>query len=337
MQQAETDKIIGKLPPEQLSQLLAQLLQQQRPAYQINRITISELCNKHRQNGVSRELAHSTMLNYENAHNYFLEYAKERGLIYADEVRYDHAEEFYNFLKQRIKRSSVIGRYKAVKAMFAIAERRDYIMKNPFVNKAFQLSPVREWYTDEYVEQLIHAIRTYAKPSNRFKTELTLRITYTTGIRVGILLRIRRKDITINEKGEVFITTDLKIAKSAEILTVTIELLDETTKEMLLRYIAELDKEGLQSDSPIFSKRDNRTAYSNYRGTIARVCEKAGIQYLTPHKAKHGFITKMAKAGLSAEQICTLTGNKTPSLIQKVYVHLFHADVKDRAKEILNK
>jgi len=134
------------------------------------------------------------------------------------------------------------------------------------------------------------------------------------------------------------LTTNWKIAKSAEILTVTIEVMDDTAKEMLLRYIEKLDKEGIQAEDRIFLKGKTRTPYHSYRETIVRVCEKADIPYLTltPHKAKHGFITKMAKAGLSAEQICILTGNKTPSLIQKVYVHLFHADVKDRAREIIN-
>jgi predicted RNA binding protein with dsRBD fold (UPF0201 family) len=45
----------------------------------------------------------------------------------------------------------------------------------------------------------------------------------------------------------------------------------------------------------------------------------------------------MADNGLTAEQICVLTGNRTPQLIQKVYMHLSTKDVRDTARAILNK
>lgn len=221
--------------------------------------------------------------------------------------------------------------------MFSLAEKRDYIVKNPFENKVCPASQVTEWWTDDYVyHQLIPAIREHAKPCNRFKTELKVRFAYTTGIRTGITHRIRRKDVSINSDGSIYVNTKCNVQKSAKMQRITTEILDETTKTMMKEYIEKLDSEGIGADDKIFARSQARTAYYNYRNTLRLICKKAGIRYLSPHKAKHGFITRMARAGLSSRKICALTGNKTPSLIGQVYSHVEFEDVKETAREIIN-
>lgn len=92
-------EMISKLPPEQLSQLLSQLLQQQ-AQYQINRIEIPLLCQKHLTYAEYKQFTKPTIALYHRAHEYFQEYAAQKGIIYADEVRYEQAEEFYTFLRK---------------------------------------------------------------------------------------------------------------------------------------------------------------------------------------------------------------------------------------------
>lgn len=349
---------------QQIDQLLNQqdmLLKQmqlQTPQQQLNRITIEELCDKHIRTAISREFSKGTIDKFKDAHTYFLEYAHKNGLIYADEITYDHAEEFYAFLKnhdnpaygkrkdasEKLSRITCITYYKYIKAMFAIAEKRNHINKNPFVNIPLPQSPVKEWWDDDYVyNKLIPAVWSYNTNQpvkiNKEKIELIIRLTYTTGIRAGILCRVKRKDITITDEGEIFIEADTKIPKSSKWQRHAHPVIHEETKKKLLAYLNRLDKKGIQPNDRIFtSERNNkpRAEYQNYRRTLIKVCKQAGIPYKTPHKAKHGCITKMAKAGMSSIKICKITGNRTPALVEKVYIHMDQKDAIDEANKTIN-
>ncbi|HDL15146.1 MAG TPA: site-specific integrase, partial [Euryarchaeota archaeon] len=140
----------------------------------------------------------------------------------------------------------------------------------------------------------------------------------------------------IIEENKVYVNTKCKVPKSAKIQRVTTPLLNREVVKMMKLYIERLDKKGIKQDEYIFANRLPRSAYSAYRQTIERVCKKAGIKYKSPHKAKHGFITKMAQNGMSAEQICKMTGNLTPRLIQEVYMHLQLKGIEEKVEELVN-
>ena len=61
------------------------------------------------------------------------------------------------FLKKngKLSKQYIVMIYKMTKSMFAYAEKRDHIVKNPFENKVYPQSQVTEYWTDEYVETLI--------------------------------------------------------------------------------------------------------------------------------------------------------------------------------------
>ena len=338
------EQILRSASKDDLIELFRSLANQQ--GQNINKITIEELCIKQLQYGKAKEYTKSTIGRYTQSHGYFLEYTKKRGLEYADEVTHDHVDEFYNFLlkhkgfKKRngdLSRAYVIGTYKFIKAMFAYAEKRDHIVKNPFENKVYPQSQVTEYWTDEYVKKLIEAIDKHGRTEySRFTTKLKVLLTYTTGLRPGIIHGIKRKGVII-EGEDILVNTKCKVPKSAKIQRITTPILNKQVKKMLKDHIRELDTNGIQPEEYIFVKKgnDTKTGYNNYRKILARVCEKAGIHYIKPHGAKHGFITKMAQHRFTAEEICKLTGNRTPKLIQDVYMHLQLRDVKDRAKEVL--
>ena len=311
----------------------------------VNTITIKELCKKQIQYGKAKEYSEGTIQNYKKAHRYIQEYCKNRGIEYADELTLDHADEYYNFLMKHpgflkkngtLSKMYIISMYKTTKSMFAYAEKRDHIVKNPFENKVYPQSQVTEWWTDEYVKTLIEAIDKHSRTENsRFNTKLKVLLTYTTGLRAGIIHGIKRKGVII-EEDEVFVNTKCKVPKSAEIQRITTPILNKRVKTMIKEHIKELDTNGIQPEEYIFIKGNNiKIGYNNYRKILIGVCKKAEIPYIKPHGAKHGFITKMAIHGLNSEQICKLTGNRTPELIRKVYMHLQLKDVKEKAREII--
>ncbi len=346
----ELETLLTSIPKEQLLELaLKGLLTQQQNKLK-SRITIDELYKLHLRNSVAREHSPETIIIKEHAHKYLKEYAEQRGLIYADEFSYEHAEEFYTFLKKHrglrfykgIKHATIITIYKNIKAAFALAEKREYIVKNRFENKPFPASQVDVWWTDQYVEQLLNAADRFVPRAYQLKFKVRILLTYTTGLRSGVIMHsIKRKNVilTTDQEGveRIYINTKCKVPKSAAIQRVTMEVLDERTKNLFKEYLTLIDDKGVKPDDYIFTKGKPKQCYSGYRKMLVKVCEQAGLEYKKPHGAKHGFITKMAQNGLTAEQICKLTGNLTPSLIQKTYMHLSTGDIRERASKIINK
>lgn len=333
------EQILELLPKELLAKLLEQGLRKQLD--QTRRVTIEELIRIHKEYIEAKEFCEGTVLAYRRVYIHLKEYSKSRGIKYADEVTYDHAEEYYNYLKKNAgknnnpSRRHVIIIYKQTKAIFGVAERRGYIQRNRFENKVYPTSQVSEWWTDEYVSKLIDAVNKHAAHSTRYKTVLKILLTYTTGLRAGIIHRIRRKDVIFSDDGSLYLNTKAKVPKSAAIQRVTTPILNKKTEEMITNHVNKLDKRGIKPDQYIFTKGKPKSGYKTYCQTLRSVCRKAGLPYLSPHKAKHGFITKMAQNGLSAEQICRMTGNLTPSLIQKVYMHLQIGDVRAKVEKLI--
>jgi len=343
-----SEELIKTLPADLIVKLLEQALKNQAGNTGITRITIEELIEKHKVYVEAKEFSQNTINAYTRAYRFFLRYIHQRGIQYPDEVGYDLAEEFYNFLKRdkgfskrgELSIYDIIRTYKNIKAMFAYAEKRSYIIKNRFENKVFPQSQVTEWWTNEYVEKLVCAINKYARRDKRFVTVLKVLLTYTTGLRPGIIHGIKRKGVII-EADKVYVNTKCKVPKSAKTQRITTPILNREVKKMLRIHIERLDKKEIKQDEYIFAKNTNtkavtRAAYESYRMTTKRACKKAELKYMSPHKAKHGFITKMAQNGMSAEQICKMTGNLTPRLIQEVYMHLQLRGIKEKVEELVN-
>ena len=300
----------------------------------LNKITIEELCDKRINEITAKRYSEKTIKHYGDAKKYFLSYCKERGLIYADEVTRDHASEYEIYLRNtrgmggnpHIGELRQIALYKNVKAIFQYAVTRNSVINNPFYNIVFPIVPVHDWWTDEYYNSLIEVIRTRAQKKMRHKYETIVRILYTTGLRVGLLLQARHENVTVTPDGRVYLTTKRKTPKNSAEQDHTCELLNKKARKMFLAYY----KEG--ETGYMFTKGRPIIIYHVVKRGLTRLCKKTGLPYRGLHKAKHGFVTKMLLKGYTAEQICKLTGNKTPSLINQVYNHIQASDFRERVQ-----
>ena len=307
---------------------------QARMGLTLNKITIEELFDRKLEEVKARDLSRTSILAYKHAKHYFSTWTKTRGLEYADEITYDHTHEFWNWFKVTpglygyiTSECSRIGIWQVIKATFQYAEKRNSIIKNPFENRVFPISPVSDWWDDVYYNELIGAIRTYAKPSFRHRYETITRCLYTTGLRISLFLGVKHKNVKV-DGNRVFITTKRKVQKSSRIQEVTTELLNKKAKVMFLEYYKP------ESDGYVFIKGKMLplSQSDKYRLALRMICKKAGLPYKSPHKAKHGFVTKMLSMGYSSVQICKMTGNSTPSLIEKTYNHVQLGDFRDKVK-----
>lgn len=283
----------------------------------------------------------------------FMEYCKSRGIVYADEITTDHDYEFREFLENfewkpghwySVSRQLTI--HKAVKCAFGIGFDQNNVIRNPFKNRVMPFVPCDDWWTDEYFYDLIDAVRRshdYDKPGihhrtdNRHVFETVIRVIYTTGIRVGIFCKARHEKVRVTDDGRCFVTLKMKVPKSSAIQEHTYEIVNNKAREMFLEYYDPM-KKGLifpikKLDA---SLRDALRGRWNYRHGKVKysvgICEKAGIPYKNPHKAKHGFITKLLIRGYSEVQIAKLTGNLDTTVIRRVYNHIQSSDFIDRVK-----
>lgn len=300
----------------------------------LNKLTIEELFKKKLLECRAKDLSRTRMYSYNEVHRRFSEYYQTRGIEYADEVTQDHTHEFWEYMKNTpgkrgyvSSENSRIHFYKALKATFQYAEDRNSIIKNPFKDKVYALNPVKSWWDDEYFYSLIDAIREHGQPAVRHKYETIVRCLYTSGLRISLFLSLKHSDVKIDNE-HVFITTKRKVPKTCKVREVTTEILNRKAREMFLEYYKP------ENDGYIFVNKDTTPLY--YAGTVRRVlqkiCKKASLDYRGPQKAKHGFVTKLLIKGYTAEQICVLTGNATPNLINQVYSHIKASDIRNRVK-----
>ncbi len=295
----------------------------------LDKVTISDLFDKKIMECKGRDLSRARMSSYHYAKLYFLKWCNTRGLDYADEVTVDHTHEFWNWFG---KTPGITGKipgefnrismWQSIKATFQYAETRNSIIRNPFKNRVFPISPVKDWWDDEYFYTLIDTIRTNMRPTFRHRYETIVRLIYTTGLRTGLLLGVRNRGVRV-DGDRVFITTKRKVQRSSTFQEVTIELLNEKAREMFLTYY---DPERPDSYVLISDKATPENARGTFCEVLKGLCERSKIPVKSPHKAKHGYITKMLQKGYTSEQICKLTGNSTPSLINRVYSHLVAGD-----------
>lgn len=138
---------------------------------------------------------------------------------------------------------------------------------------------------------------------------------YSTGMRVGELVQVRRRDI----QGE---TIKIRGKGNKE----RIVFVDETTQIYLQDYIAS------RTDSVPFlfySRKIAGLTVSGVQQIVRQLGKDAGIMCeVTPHVLRHSYATHMAQEGVSAYHLQRLLGHADISTTQ-IYVHLSGADLKN--------
>jgi integrase len=66
----------------------------------------------------------------------------------------------------------------------------------------------------------------------------------------------------------------------------------------------------------------------NMKRTLERLCDEAGIRYMSPHSLRHTFVSILASQGHSVQAISLLLSHKTPTTTFRYYRHIFPDEVK---------
>jgi integrase/recombinase XerC len=139
------------------------------------------------------------------------------------------------------------------------------------------------------------------------------------GIRIHELATIEVKNINFND------TSILINGKGGKLRTV---YLSETTVEHLRAYIQTLKGEYLFPST----RADARSFYRNrtyFEKRLRELCERAGIERITPHQLRHYFATYTLSRGGDIKAVSEILGHADVGITLKIYHHVNAKAIKE--------
>lgn len=179
-------------------------------------------------------------------------------------------------------------------SFFSWLEDEDYILKSPVrrIHKVKTNKAIKEILTDEEIEKL-------RDNSENIRDLSIVEILSSTGMRVGELVKINKKDIDFQERS--CIVTG-KGNKQREVY------FDARTKIHLLQYLnqREDDNEALFVS---FFKPNKRLTINSIENILRKLGKKCNIQKVHPHKFRRTLATLAIDKGMPIEQVQKLLGH----------------------------
>lgn len=180
-------------------------------------------------------------------------------------------------------------------SFFSWLEDEDYIMKSPVrrIHKVKTGTTVKETFSDESIEKLRDGCE-------EARDLAIIDLLYSTGIRVGELVNLDRKDIDFEERQCVVYG---KGNKERQVY------FDARTKLHLLNYL----EKRIDNNTALFVTLDNpyeRLKISGVEIRLRELGKKLEIERVHPHKFRRSMATKAIDKGMPIEQVQKLLGHQ---------------------------
>ena len=179
-------------------------------------------------------------------------------------------------------------------SFFTWLENEDYILKSPVrrINKVKTAKVVKEILSDEEIETL-------RDNTKNIRDLVLLEMLFSTGIRVGELIRINRDDINFHERS--CIVTG-KGNKQREVY------FDARTKLHLKKYLASR-KDFNTALFVSLAKPHSRLTIGGVESFLKKLGQKSNIYRVHPHKFRRTLATMAIDKGMPIEQVQKLLGH----------------------------
>lgn len=172
------------------------------------------------------------------------------------------------------------------------------------------------------------AIRDVARSNPKLYTMVELLLQ--TGMRIGELSRLNRKDVVFNNDGKDYIT----IGGYSTIPARKIEI-NELVSEALKNYIRRTeDENSVLPDYLFFTKTGRPVLIRNIRTSLDRVFKKAGIKNATVNDLRNTFIVHQLRNGLKIEKLAQIVGHKKVSTTERYLPFVEEKPAKKHSKII---
>ena len=181
-----------------------------------------------------------------------------------------------------------------ISTFFSWLEAEDYILKSPArrIHKVRTGKPVKEVYSEETVElirQNVSSIRDLA----------IIDLLYSTGMRVGELVKINIKDVDFENRECVVLGKGNKQRKV---------YFDAKTKIHIKQYL-EIRTDSNEALFVSLMKPHNRLEISGVEIALRKIGKKIGIKKVHPHKFRRTLATKAIDKGMPIEQVQHMLGH----------------------------
>ena len=181
-----------------------------------------------------------------------------------------------------------------ISSFFSWLEEEDYILKSPMkrIHKIKTMQPVKETISDEVIERLRDACKC--------KRDLAIvDLLYSTGIRVGELVRLNIEDVSFEERECVVFGKGDKERKV---------YFDAKAKLHLMEYIQERD----DNNPALFVSLDaphTRLKISGVEIRIRQLGRNISVEKIHPHKFRRTMATRAIDKGMPIEQVQKILGH----------------------------
>jgi integrase/recombinase XerD len=214
-------------------------------------------------------------------------------------IRKITAEEIRQYLVDYQKRNccgktTIDNIRRNISSFFSWLEEEDYILKSPMrkIHKIKTARTVKTIITDEEIEKLRDSCE-------KMRDLAIVDLLYSTGIRVGELVRLNRKDIDFNERECVVLGKGDKERKV---------YFDARTKIHLQQYLAART----DNNEALIVAANAPFKRLNIRGVEIRLRalgKKANVERVHPHKFRRTMATRAIDRGMPIEQVQKILGH----------------------------
>ena len=166
--------------------------------------------------------------------------------------------------------------------------------------------------TDEDIRRLLSALE-------RVEDNIAFLLLVDCGIRVHELATIKIKNISFDE-ASIFIS-----GKGGKTRTV---YLSEMTRNHLREYVKTCQSEYLfpstRADATIPYRRNRY-----FQKRLSELCERAGVEHITPHQLRHYFATHTLSNGADVKAVSEMLGHADVGITLKIYHHVNAKSIKN--------
>lgn len=205
-------------------------------------------------------------------------------------------------------------------SFFSWLEEENHILKNPIrrIKKVKVGTTVKETITDEKIELIREAC-------DNSRDLAIIDMLYSTGIRVGELVKLDIEDINFNERECIVFGKGDKERKV---------YFDARTKLHLEKYISER-KDNSKSLFVSLNKPYNRLQISGVEIIVRNLGKKIGLEKIHPHKFRRTMATRAIDKGMPIEQVQQLLGHQQIDTTMK-YAMVNQSNVKNSHKKFIS-
>lgn len=256
-----------------------------------------------------KDRAQATIVAYGKDIEQVLDHAKGRGRKKIDEITEEDIRDFLAKLDtENYTKKSISRKINSIKTFFRYAKEKDYVTSDPAAairHPKFETPPPHILEAKEYM-----ALRDAAQGDIR--TYAIIELLLQTGVRIGELAELKIDNITIDEKTKM---GKLNVSASRATNARTISL-NRRVGEAMSAYLNE--RPNAKKNEPLFMTRTgNALLVRNIRSSIDRYFKKAGVEKAKVNDMRHTWIAYHIKAGAPLLLISKLAGHKRLATTEK--------------------